>query len=317
MLWLLLLAGVVLHYLLWQIWEPRLQEIGEKLVTVVTGRPLNQTRWIDDEGIPMQLYRKHGLQYNPLFVALQAKKDFPLSADSVSLHRFIHCTDWLLKNAEEKDDLFWLPYKFDLPEMGLRAPWHSSLAQAYAMTCFVQRASLGNPEKWLPAALGTLGTLDPDSGMGIRLNADQIWFPEYPGTSKNFVLNGHMSVLLDLHFCAQTPGMEKAKDLFEQGYNALLDKLPAFDYHGLSYYSLDGTITSRDYHRQHIALLQKLIAVRSAPVLTRYLNKWKTGDRLPVILQLFFNPRPKRIIAFTGSLLLMVGVALFINSIIH
>ncbi|NMD12882.1 MAG: hypothetical protein GYA77_04965 [Candidatus Cloacimonetes bacterium] len=299
---------VVAHALIWQVAEPKMQAWGERAVTLLTGRPLNQTRRFDERGIPIQLYRDLGLQYNPLFVAAQANRDYQRRKDPARRASFLKLTDWLLEHSEVEEGRLWLPYRFDLPRLGLRAPWCSALAQARSMLAFARRYELTAQDDWLQNSVMAMRTLAPGSSLTRRLPDGSLWFQEYPGEGQPFVLNGMLAILLCLWDTYKITGQEEAHRLFEAGYAGLLARLGEFDYRGFSYYDLNGGIASRNYHQKHISYLRKLNRIKPHPELKKYTVRWQAHDLLPVGLQLFYNPRPKRIAAFLLSLAGCVGI---------
>ncbi len=301
------LMAVVLHGLLWQFREARLYAWAEKLFALLTGRPLNQTRRYDAEGIPIQLYRREGLKYNPLFVAAQAKRVYARVRDPKQKEYFIRLSDWLICNAEANDSTLWLPYRFDLAQFGLKAPWHSALAQGVALTVAAQRYELERDDLWLEHYRKLRNTLLPEHGLSVSLTEGSLWFAEYPTAKAPFVLNGMAAVLLELDTGYRLTGDELSRELFNRGFQALVAKLDEFDARGFSYYSLDGRKASRNYHQMHIQQLKALNAIRPHPKLLHYARRWQRHDRLPVLVQLFFNPRPKRILAFLASFFLILG----------
>lgn len=309
------LLGVLAHGLVWQLAEPRLQAWGEKLVALLTGRPLNQTRKYDTAGIPIISYREHGLQYNPLFVAYQALRDYLRIAVPRRKQSFLRLTDWLVQEAELGPETLWLPYHFDLPQNSLQAPWYSALAQAYACSAFARRYELSGEKHWLEYCKKALNTLQPGAGLALEQPDGSLWFLEYPGGQQPYVLNGMLAILLELDATWRIAHLDLAKELFDRGYAALITKLPDFDHHGFSFYDLNGKIASRDYHQKHIAYLKRLDTIRSHPSLQHYAKRWQLHDLLPVGVQLFWNPRPKRVLAFILSLLAVLGLIWTLTSV--
>lgn len=292
---------LISHALLWQFGEGWIMTLGEKGSALLTGRPLNQTQFFDAQGVPVQSYRDHGLQYNPLFVAARAKRDFDI--EPRDLERFTLLTDWLVRNAEIGDSMLWLPYWFSLPDHELHAPSYSGLAQAVALSVFARRAQIEPLGAWLRYAKQTLNTLKPGSPL-TRAEADGgLWFMEYPSETEPYVLNGMIGILLELEKYRELTGDAEAGDLFDRGYDGLIGKLDRFDHHGFSYYGIGTRVAGRKYHQMHIRQLAELNAVRPHPKLELYRKRWQSRDRYPVALQLFFNPRPHRVAAFGISLI--------------
>ncbi|MDZ4181431.1 MAG: D-glucuronyl C5-epimerase family protein [Candidatus Cloacimonadaceae bacterium] len=295
---------IIAHALLWQFGEGWIMSMGEKYSELLTGKPLNQRQLYDSEGIPVQSYRAYGLQYNPLFIAAQAKRDYDESPRNTQ--RFKQLSSWLAERAEYTDSGLWLPYGFDLPDYELRAPWHSGLAQAVALSVFARRQVLEPEGKWADLAKQTFNTLKPGSKLTLETEGGGLWYMEYPSRVDPYVLNGMMSILLELDTYHKLSGDKEASDLFERGYIGLITKLDEFDYHGFSLYGIGTQKAGRKYHQKHIAQLAELNAIKPHPKLEYYQRRWQSRDRYPVLVQIFFNPRPRRIAAFVISLLLPV-----------
>lgn len=304
LIWLLLI-GLILHALIWQFAEGRMLSFGEKLMAWVSGKPFNQTPTFDAAGVPIQIYREQGLQYNPLFIAVQANEDFTELGDPKKRERFILLTNWLIEHADVSDSLLYMTYHFDWPDFELYAPWHSALTQAVVMTTFFHRYEIEQDSLWLSYSRMAFNTLKPPSKLVKRLSDDAIWFMEYPSESCPFAMGGMISVMLNLHKYHQNTGDAEAYELFNQAYAGLLQKIAEFDYYGFSLYSTDGPKTGRSYHQLYIHRLEQISAIRSHPKLDYYRKRWQIRDRYPVVLQLFFNPRPLRVLAFVLSFLML------------
>jgi len=311
------LLALLLHGILWQVWEPRIIHWGEQILTRLRGRPLNQTEVLDASGVPVQVYGDQGRQYNPLFIAVRARQDFISSsserADPAARASFLKLSRWLLDHATRTDSTLLLPYGFDFPKFRMRAPWTSGLAQAEAMTVFAQRASIDPDPVWKDAYFKTLRTLLPGSAHTITLPDSSLWYMEYPGDAAPYALSGMISVMLEIDRCYRLTGEPILRELFDRGYKAVISKLPGFDRHGFSIYSLDGMPNGRNYHQRYYRRLLELDALRPHPSLRHYARRWKQHDMLPVLVQLCYNPRPRRIAAVLGSLLAMWGLVFAVS----
>lgn len=310
-LWILLLA-MVLHGLLWQFAETRLLKLGEQTSDLILGRPVNQNQRLDDQGIPYQSYADGSQHYNPLFVASRANQLYEGLPDPEAGRLFIRLSDWLMQNSQEREGALWLPYGFDYPLMGMKVPWYSALAQAEAMTVFARRWKLSGDPIWLQRSQAFARSLQASSELTIVmsintmeapgvLRKDGLWFMEYPGDVASYVLNGHAAVLLELQRTYRITADPKLLILFERGFQGLKESLRRFDRKGFSLYSAEGELAGRAYHQKHIQQLRDLLAIHPDPTLEKYLKRWSKSDRLPVIVQLFYNPRPKRILAFLAT----------------
>jgi len=293
---------------IWQFAETDIHAFIERTWGKISGRPFNQIDTVDDNGIPMQLYRNGQSHYNPLFIANDAKREYYRSRNLGQVQRFIQLTDWLLANGSETDSTFLLSYDFDLPQYEQSKPWSSALAQSVVMNALAHRASFERNLEIYAKAIKTLNTLDPDrANLGYAINDSSYWYMEYPASEPYWVLNGMMGVLLELYYYYDLTEDPLAQELFEKGFIALEMKLPEFDFHGYSRYDLNGTMAGRMYHQKHIRQLAKLQELRPSAKLEYYQKRWTKADSYPVLWQILLNPRPKRIIAFLLPFLLLWG----------
>lgn len=307
--WRIALLIFVIHALLWQFAEQTVLKTGERVIELFSGRPLTQRQKFDPSGVPVQLYKDQGLQYNPLFVAAQANRDYALVDNPKYRQRFVVLTDWLMQNGVDKDSTLMFPFTFDYPKFDLRAPWYSALAQASAARALASRYELDMDAKWLKACKKSIAALKEGSDLTLSEEGKALWYMEYPSGIAPYVLNGMAGVLLDLHRVGQITRDKDAEELFNRGYIALINKLPAFDNNGFSMYSIMGEPAGRNYHRMHIRQLRQLHVIRPNPLLQSYAKRWQKRDMLPVAAQLVLNPKPRRTLAFTLSFFLMLILA--------
>lgn len=295
---------------IWQFAETKIILLLEQASTKMLGKPVNQITVLDDEGIPMQLYHDGQKHYNPLFIARAAQK--------ANLHRrltdesedFIKLSNWLLNHLSESDSTCLALYDFDYPKYGQKAPWSSALTQAVLMNVLAARAGMQRDLKIYDKAKRSLYSLSPQvAGLTYVLSDSSYWYMEYPAAEPYFVLNGMLSCLIELHAYHELTGDPLAQNLFDKGFNALIQKLPEFDYHGYSYYDLKGNKASRAYHQTHIKQLTKLLELRNNNLILHYRNRWQKADSYPVLWQMLLNPRPKRVLVF---ILAFAGLAVLI-----
>ncbi|MCB5251405.1 MAG: D-glucuronyl C5-epimerase family protein [Candidatus Cloacimonadaceae bacterium] len=290
--------------LIWQIAELKIYETVDAISVRILGRSINTSIVLDEEGIPMQFYSKNEAYYNPLFVARAAQEanlQRKLTGEDAD---FIKLTDWLLENLSETDSTALAIYDFAVPEYGQKAPWSSALAQSVVMLVLAERAAYQRDLEVYATASRTLYSLRPNAaGLSHAISDSSYWYMEYPAEKPYYVLNGMLSVLLNLHKYHELTHDPLALDLYEKGLNAVRQKLPEFDYHGYSYYDLAGNKAGRNYHQHHIKSLNKILSLENDPTLRLYRDRWQRSDGHPVIWQMMLNPRPLRILAFSLSFL--------------
>lgn len=306
------LISLLFISVIWQFAETDIHAFVEQSWGKISGRPFNQISTQDADGIPMQLYSNGEKHYNPLFIANEAKEEYYRSRNLGQEERFIQLTDWLLKHGVETDSTYFLNYDFDLKAYQQKQPWQSALAQAVVMNVLAHRASVDRDIKTYSKAIKTLNTLKPDqSHLSYAISDSSYWYMEYPASEPHYVLNGMIGVLMELNYYHHYTKDPLAMELFDKGYNALLEKLPLFDYHGYSRYDLSGMKAGRMYHKKHILQLAQLNEVRPSNTLLYYQKRWQKADSYPVLWQMLMNPRPKRVIAFLLPFLLLWEVSFF------
>lgn len=314
---LLILISVVLCCVVWDIGELWILETGAKAYRLVSGQPFHQRRVLDQAGIPMQEYRGLGRQYNPLFIARDAQEAFRRGGEAGHAD-FRKYSDWLIAHAEIRDSVLVLPYRFDYPEYGLKAPWISALGQVVAANVFYDRFRLDGDSLWAVSAAKAISSLDPARGLGL---ADQtkagIWFLEYPNADSIYVLNGMMGILLELHEYARISGNKRAAELFKAGKSALVSRLAKFDRNGYSLYDSGGKAAGRMYHRKHIEQLRGLDKVSPDQKFRYYARRWQLYDHLPVPWQLLHYAPPQRVVAFALSLGFLISLLELLYMIIR
>lgn len=289
---------------IWQIAELKIYDTVDNLSLRIFGRSIHASTVLDEEGIPMRLYSKNETYYNPLFVARAAQEanlQRKLSGDDAD---FIKLTDWLLDNVSETDSTALATYDFAIPKYGQKSPWSSALTQSVVMLVLADRAAYQRDLKIYAIASRALYSLRPGAaGLTHAISDSSYWYMEYPADEPYYVLNGMLSVLLNLHKYHELTHDPLALDLYIKGLNAVRKKLPEFDYHGYSYYDLAKNKAGRNYHQYHIKSLNKLLEIENDPTLREYRDRWQKADSYPVLWQMAVNPRPLRILCFTLAFL--------------
>lgn len=285
--------------IIWQFAEVQIHAQLSTLYYWIGGRPLYHQQSFDEKGIPIQIRPDRQKVYNPLFIARAAQK-LGKNNEAVADHKkFIELTDWMLAHAEQDDETLVLYYQFDLPEYNLKAPWASALAQAVLMNVLWMRAEAEKDSLLYAKSRKVLNTLNPKlTNLALMNKEGGIWFEEYPSQPPSYVLNGMLSVLIELHEYSTVSGDSLASKLFDSGYTALLAKLPLFDRDGFSAYDLKSQAAGPLYHKKHVLQLKALNKIRSHPSLEYYQKRWRQHDLYPIPLQLILEPRIKRILAF-------------------
>ncbi len=315
------LAGFICTTIVWQFAEVRVNSTLEAIWYRISKNPINHHLALDSNGVPIQYLQAHTPQYNPLFIARYAQQSYLEKDNPNKLKAFLATTDWLVDNAVKTDSTLINYYTFDYDSFQMKAPWASALAQAVIMNVLRNRSELMADSLYFDYSKKALNSLLPSySNLTYEDETGELWFMEYPAEKPYYVLNGMISVLLELSDYYKATGDTVASCLFDRGYDTLVEKLPQFDYKGFSYYDLSGSLAGRLYHQKHIRQLLDLSNVRAHPILTQYHKKWRQTDMMPVPLQFIWNPRPRRIIAFILVWMIISDIAfglMFIGSILQ
>ncbi|MDD3534586.1 MAG: D-glucuronyl C5-epimerase family protein [Candidatus Cloacimonetes bacterium] len=306
----LILSGVLALFtvsLIWQFAETDVQLAAEKVWGFLTGKPINQTSSKDLSGLPMQRYSDGKKHYNPLFISRDAKEAFFLRDDPKMQKRFIQYTDWLLQHAVETDSTLDIYYEFDYPKYGQKEPWQSALAQASLMNALLQRAGYERDLDIYTKAYKALNSLRPELGkVAVALNDSSYWYMEYPAEEPYFSLSGMITTLLELNYYYKKTEDPLALELFEKGYNSVIYLIPLYDFGGgYTYYNLKGVKSGRMYHQKLVKRVEALNKLKPANELRYYADRWTMADSYPVLWQLIRNPKPKRILLFSFTFILL------------
>jgi len=305
-----LLISFMLVSIIWQFAEVSMGELAQKLYAALGFKPLYAIEKVDQKGIPIQICSGGTTRYNPLFIARFAQRKIR-SGDPQDRDAFIQASDWLIANATITDKTMYNYYTFGIPEYNIEPPWASALAQAVILNVLYQRYHITQDERFLSLARKVLNTLDPKlSNLADFTGANKIWFREYPTADPPFVLNGMLSVLFELHDYHQATQDSLALSLFNSGYETIIEKLPAFDKEGFSFYDLKGAVAGRLYHQKHIAQIKQLNAIKAHPILDHFQKRWSKADALPVALQMLINPKPMRILFFALAIFILSDLLL-------
>ena len=163
----------------------------------------------DKNGIKMHDYGGTvGYQYNTLFIANDAidfYNDYVYIPNgyipnSEYKDAFFEIISWLEKNNKQTSDSIYFQYNYEV--RGAKSPWQSAITQARVGKAFFLAYKLSGEKKYLESVRLTLAPLFRliNEG-GFIYNEDDIYFfEEYVYPKPDHVLNGHMSVLLDLSY---------------------------------------------------------------------------------------------------------------------
>lgn len=276
------------------------KSFGKAMVTLIIGAGFftyyhtlffdsKMESFVDNNGVLYFYYgyghenRAHiGFQRNPLFIASKALEyhaDFKETGNEQSLMYFDNSKNWLVQHQTVEGNAIYFESDFPVLRYDIPAPFRCGLANSRVLKVFQVSHEVHQDSSMIELCRGILNSFavnTAEGGTRVVLTDDAWWYCEYPKRdgSSPMVLNGMISILLALHEYHQYSQDSLAKELFDKGVNAVKLKLPEFDNNGNSFYDLQKLPASRDYHRLHIDLLQKLYDVSGEEIFIEYSRKW-------------------------------------------
>jgi hypothetical protein len=184
-------------------------------------------------------------------------------------------TDWLAANIECKAGVgvwrYHFPASFDA-----QPGWASGFANAHAVAALlIMSRFISDPERYIDPALCAINAFDvdvADGGLKTTLGGGGgKWFEEYAVPSRSGVMNGHVFALAGLDYACRYAKINKACELFEDGFIALRTRLHLYDAGFTSMYSLaTDNFTSPGYNQLHSQVLYWLEGVKPDPTIKTY-----------------------------------------------
>jgi heparosan-N-sulfate-glucuronate 5-epimerase len=237
----------------------------------------------DHDGIARKLYRVHGYQYNPLFVAwwgfvnLHRHLDRP---DERSLQAFLTQVQWLKSHAVHRPDgaTVW-PCYFDWQEgrCRLRSPWISAMYQGVVISALIRAYRMTGDREFLSLCeCGARVFEKPVEDGGVRtIENGKVLYEEYPGYPLPRVLDGFMFSLLGLYDLYTETRDVHWLDLFSAGVAGLVANLGLWDYRSKwSWYGSHGYLCPPHYHKLNYLLVGLLGDLAGEKSLTRRAALW-------------------------------------------
>lgn len=222
-----------------------------------------------------------GEQRNPLTVTTHGVTYYNqyLQSNNSSRVLFLNCADWLVDNAEMRDDIIVWEYKYPWPTYNNTPPFQSGMSQASAIKVLAMAYDLTGEEKYIEAAKKGLGAffVEVDKGGITYKDKDGWWYEEYAQSGLDIeprVLNGHISALLNLQEYYNLTKDEKAKELFDLGVSDLKARLADYDTGNWSYYDAVGNKAVFKYQDIHVRQLDSIYKITADPYFKLYRDIW-------------------------------------------
>jgi len=246
----------------------------------------------DENGIPLNKtyidIAEQKLFYFPISIGQMGLSVFHTylnSSSKIDLKRFLKFADWFVDNAEIDDRLgaLWIT-DVDLPAYRRKGPWQSAFSQSRALSILLRAYQHTEKEEYKHLAEQALTSFQfPASEGGVYSPTG--WGPfyeEYTAEEPVLVLNGHIFALFGLYdYVRIFPDNQVVRDLFDTGYDTVINALPDFDLGYWSRYNFcraefypDPDPATLTYQRLHIMQLKVLNTIRHSPALNKFIDRW-------------------------------------------
>jgi len=225
---------------------------------------------LDRHGI--RLYRREDgrLHYRPGGIAINGMKRIDAyrdTGDRAQLEQALVQARHLRRTWIEQHDAGWLPFWFDYPPEGLRAPWFNAMTQGLALSFFVRLHRVTGDAVHLRAAERVFESflrLGPREREERRTPAgrvwvayvderDYLWLEHYPTVNPDHVLNAHLHSLIGIYEYWQHTRSAAARQVLEGALTTMRDRALRYRRQGrASIYGLRSRTNHLKYHQVHI-----------------------------------------------------------------
>ncbi len=242
----------------------------------------------DSSGVPVLDYRGClGRQHNPIAIAqygLAKANAWLESQRDEDLRVCLRQAEWLLANLRPSGHGIpvWA-HAFDWRyREGLRAPWHSALAQGQGISLLVRAARITRDRRYAEGAWRAFAAfLQPVTAGGVtcRDEAGGVWFEEYIVHPPSHILNGFMWAMWGVFDLWRFLGNDQARRLFAEAAATLVSNLHRYDAGYWSCYELRPRgmrmLASPFYHALHITQLEVMARLTGQDVLRAWARGWQ------------------------------------------
>ncbi|RJQ52058.1 MAG: hypothetical protein C4521_10960 [Actinobacteria bacterium] len=268
---------------------------AEYFETTSTLPPKDAARAFDFSTLNFYYTPGFGLQLRPsaslheALLALEAGREETFVAQALELDSYV-----VRRSSPSYPTL-----EYYFPYLSRPAGWYSPLPQSRLMVAYMRLSGLTGEDAWATKAEAALAGLTRPIGRGgMRdvLSDGSSWYPMYPFAPQHRILNGQLSVLLNLWDVAGLPPSDGAGQhalgAFTSGDRGIRGILPAFDSGRWSRYSLRGRDAWLDYHRFHVTALSLLAGLTGYQPYADYSRLFMDYEKWPSRLALT-APRPQ------------------------
>ncbi len=241
----------------------------------------------DAQGVPMYLVdgRRY---YRPGALAISGMKRIDTwieTGNKRQLKQALLQASKLRSLAVDQRDAWWLPFRYDYPPAGMRAPWVNAMTQGLAISFFVRLYRVTDDVIHLKAARRVFRSFLRPQRQG-RLWVSHVdargylWLEHYPGPGPDMVLNAHMHALFGIYEYWQVTEDPKARRVLEGAITTMRDNATRFRRPGgYSLYDLVARTRHAKYHKIHIWQLRLLASISSDPWFWRLADKFARDAR--------------------------------------
>lgn len=238
-------------------------------------------------GIPLtRFHRKEDWKHNPITVCQYGLHHFNRYLDDrneQSREIFLTQANWLVAHAEEVDVgcIVW-KYRFDIPSHNISAPWISGMAQGQALSVLLRAFMLTNDKKYsklVPGVASIFRIPVKEGGIISYFPDGKPIIEEYPSLEHTVgVLNGFIFAIFGIYDYANYTDQKTDYQFCSQFIDSLADNLHRYDCGFWSYYDLKKPLrmTSKPYHRIHIAQLNQLYNITNQDVFRKFRDRWES-----------------------------------------
>jgi hypothetical protein len=243
----------------------------------------------DSEGVPVVEYvdssgKSIAQHYLPTTVAIYALKYFEEwkeNRSETATVKLFHCLNRLRDSITYRNNF--ALYEFHFPQTyypSVSVPWSSGLSSGKAIEAFVRGYEWSGDENYLSDAEKLMRGfyLDIREGGFTYKGTDGWWYEEYADTNLKTprVINGHIDALLGVYEFMKPTGSDSARQIFENGLQALRNNIHRYDAgNGWTYYDANGKISDKQYQRTMVDMMKRLYAATGDGLFLQYQRQWQ------------------------------------------
>jgi hypothetical protein len=219
----------------------------------------------DPDGIPYKVVNGRNY-YSPGNIAadgLRFVDSYLQTGNPAYLDRARVRAEKLREIGTVRDGALFVPYRFDYPNEGLKAPWVSGYSQGFALSLFVRLHRVTRERQYLDdarAVFRSFRQLGPGSRPWVSyVVRGELWLEEYPSSRPSHVLNGFCFAVFGLYDYERLTRDPAATQLLEGAlstvrHNAVRYRVPG----GISLYDLVHRTQLLHYHQVVIGQVRDL-----------------------------------------------------------